>query len=272
MSDLDGTLLRPDETIGERSADVINAYVAAGGLFTYATARSFATASAVTRGLILDLPVITYGGAVTVSPDGLTVYRVCTLSASVVARAIQLSHDDPDVEPIMFAMHEGRDRVCWVPERRTGGVEGFIGRRQNDPRLWPLADWSELDPTSAFYISFINDRKHLAWLYDALSAVELDSHVTLSEDNYRPGEWWLEITSATGTKAAAIAGVRQHLGADRPLICIGDNQNDLPMFAVADLALAVSNAQPDIRASADQVIPSNLDEGVACWLDQNWLR
>lgn len=61
MSDLDGTLLRPDETVSERTADVVNAYVAAGGLFTYATARSFTTASLATRGLILDLPVITYG-------------------------------------------------------------------------------------------------------------------------------------------------------------------------------------------------------------------
>lgn len=37
VSDLDGTLLRPDETISERTVDAINAYVAAGGLLTYAT-------------------------------------------------------------------------------------------------------------------------------------------------------------------------------------------------------------------------------------------
>lgn len=130
----------------------------------------------------------------TVSPDGLTVSRVCTLSAPVVARAMQVSHDDPDVQPIIFAMHGGRDRVCWVPERTTRGVEGFIARRQNDPRLWavpPVADWSELDSGSAFYISFISDRNHLAPLYDDLCAAEPDIHVVLSEDNYRPGQWWL---------------------------------------------------------------------------------
>ena len=68
VSDLDGTLLRPDGTLGDRTIRVVNDLIAAGGLFTYATARSFTSASRVTAGLNLELPVITYAGAVIVDP------------------------------------------------------------------------------------------------------------------------------------------------------------------------------------------------------------
>jgi 5-amino-6-(5-phospho-D-ribitylamino)uracil phosphatase len=39
VSDLDGTLLRPDGTLSDLTSRVINSYVAEGGLFTYATAH-----------------------------------------------------------------------------------------------------------------------------------------------------------------------------------------------------------------------------------------
>jgi 5-amino-6-(5-phospho-D-ribitylamino)uracil phosphatase len=68
VSDLDGTLLGPDATLSETTTHVINEFISGGGMFTYATARSFTTASLVTAPLDLRLPVITYGGAIIVDP------------------------------------------------------------------------------------------------------------------------------------------------------------------------------------------------------------
>ena len=48
VSDLDGTLLRSDETISEYTCNVINKLTENGGLFSYATARSYVTAKKVT--------------------------------------------------------------------------------------------------------------------------------------------------------------------------------------------------------------------------------
>ena len=44
VSDLDGTLLRSDETLSTYTCDVINELVEKGMLFSYATARSYHTA------------------------------------------------------------------------------------------------------------------------------------------------------------------------------------------------------------------------------------
>lgn len=44
VSDLDGTLLRSDETISEYTSNIINSLIDRGMIFSYATARSLITA------------------------------------------------------------------------------------------------------------------------------------------------------------------------------------------------------------------------------------
>ena len=51
VSDLDGTLLRSDETLSEYTCNVINRLTKEGMIFSYATARSLITAKKVTSGL-----------------------------------------------------------------------------------------------------------------------------------------------------------------------------------------------------------------------------
>lgn len=63
VTDLDGTLLNRKDRINPESIEIINRLVGDGMLFTYATARSLVSASAVTRGLTTDIPVIIYNGA-----------------------------------------------------------------------------------------------------------------------------------------------------------------------------------------------------------------
>ena len=50
VSDLDGTLLRHDQTVSPFTAETINTLTARGMLFSYATARSLVTAKTVTKG------------------------------------------------------------------------------------------------------------------------------------------------------------------------------------------------------------------------------
>jgi len=47
-------------------------------------------------------------------------------------------------------------------------------------------------------------------------------------------------------------------------VAIGDQDNDLTMFEVAGLAVAMANAPPAVRAAADVIAPSN-DEGGVAW-------
>ena len=64
VSDLDGTLMRNDETLSENTVRIINGLVERGLDFTYATARSVESARPIAGGLKLKLPVVTRNGAV----------------------------------------------------------------------------------------------------------------------------------------------------------------------------------------------------------------
>lgn len=64
VSDLDGTLLGADSSISQESVRLLNEAVAAGALFTYATAGSFTSSSRVTEGMHLSIPVVIYGGTI----------------------------------------------------------------------------------------------------------------------------------------------------------------------------------------------------------------
>jgi hypothetical protein len=279
VSDLDGTLLLPDGTLGARTVAVVNALVEAGGLFTYATARGYESSCRVTGALRLGLPVITYGGAVIVDPrTGRPRYGARVPAAAVAAMLAATETTETTgaadgaspVQPVVFANHGGRDRVCWLPARSTPAVESYLARRAPDPRFLPLDDWREIDWAEVFFYAVLGELAPLQRLRDTLADALDGCHVTLTEEIYAPGQYWLEVGSLAGTKAAALRTVAGAAGADR-LVCFGDNLNDLPMFALADESLAVANALEEVRSRASAVIGGNAEEGVATWLSAHAL-
>lgn len=72
----------------------------------------------------------------------------------------------------------------------------------------------------------------------------------------------LEVYGVGVSKANAISHLMESTGAER-LVAFGDNLNDLPMLDIADVAVAVANAHPRVKESADIVIGPNFDDSVA---------
>jgi hydroxymethylpyrimidine pyrophosphatase-like HAD family hydrolase len=61
------------------------------------------------------------------------------------------------------------------------------------------------------------------------------------------------------------------MGVER-VVVFGDNLNDLSMFEVADLAVAVDNALPEVKAAADVVIGANTTDAVARFIAEDFSR
>ena len=53
------------------------------------------------------------------------------------------------------------------------------------------------------------------------------------------------------------------------VICFGDAINDISMFAIADEAYAVADANLQLKQISTGIIGSNNDDGVALWLLEN---
>jgi hydroxymethylpyrimidine pyrophosphatase-like HAD family hydrolase len=73
-------------------------------------------------------------------------------------------------------------------------------------------------------------------------------------------------------KGRGLASAIDHLGLNgRQIIAIGDATNDLPMFAIADVAVAVANAEPALAATGIEITSGAFGAGVAEALERHLL-
>lgn len=263
VSDLDGTLLNRQDRLSPFTIQTLDRLMEEGLLFTFATARSWHSARVVTEGLSPALPWITHNGAFFV--DGRTGARTGEVFFSqpqreeILARCARL-----DLWPLAYGILEGEERVFYLEKTpRHPGMAHYVDSRSGDRRLTPVDSREALLQGETYYFTFIHDREALEPLWEQVKDLPW-LNLTFQRDLYRE-EYWLEITPQEATKAQAALRLKKRLGCDR-LVAFGDAMNDLPLFAVADEACAVANAQEPVRAAASRIIGSNLEDGVARYL------
>lgn len=83
---------------------------------------------------------------------------------------------------------------------------------------------------------------------------------------------YLDINSPKVSKGEAIKILCKKLKiALKDIICIGDSQNDISMLEIAGKSVVMGNAKPEIKKYADTICPSNDEDGVAKFLEQEFL-
>lgn len=265
VSDLDGTLLTRNHEISPFSAGVIQSVIEKGIYFTYATARSFSSAQAVTAGIKLHLPVIVNNGAFIMdSATGTPLFSAYFQEEEKleVARLLARHH----LSPLVYSQQEGREKVSWITGEENEGMQYYLSQRPGDKRLQPLASPETLYAGEVFYFVCIGEQEALLPVFESLRD-HPHYQCILQQELYR-SEYWCEIMPKPATKANAILKLKEELGCTR-VVCFGDGLNDLPMFAIADECYAVSNAVEALKAAATGIIGPNGEDGVACWLHQH---
>lgn len=260
VSDLDGTLLRCDQTISPFTAQTLHALTEKGMLFSYATARSLVTASKVTMGLSVNIPVITYNGAFVM--ESKTGKRLIShvFSKDEATRILNtcLCHE---VMPIVFSLADEKERFCYIAEKESRGAKAFLATRKEDFRRQPVLYKEALYEGEIFHITCIDEKEKLVPLYEEFK----EEFPCVFERDLYSGEQWLEFHPCGATKAEAILHLKEYLGCER-VVCFGDGKNDIPMFEVADEAYAMANADAELKKIATSVIGCHEDDGVAKWL------
>ncbi len=263
VSDLDETLLRSDETLSPFTAEAINGLIARGMLFSYATARSYHTASQITSALSPKLPLIVYNG--TFILEGGTERQL--LSNQFTTDETKRILDrilDAGVLPLVHVFLNGVEKYSYCEDRRSPAMQKFLNRRIGDPRDNPVSDPQKLYRGDVFCVTCMDTAEKLLPLYEALRD---EFPCNYFRDLYT-GEQWLELNPRRASKANAILALKDLLGCER-IVCFGNGNNDVSMFKIADECYAVANAVPALKSIATAVIDSNDEDGVAKWLLKN---
>ena len=262
VSDLDGTLLRSNETTSEHTNYVINSLVDKGMLFSYATARSLITAKKVTRGIKAKIPLIVYNGTFII--DNITEEILVANYFDDSVYSVLEDLFSQNVYPIVYAYVGGKEKFSFVPELCTNGMRLFLESRKGDIRTNSVNSLHKLKEGNIFYITCIDEPCKLKPLYDKYK----DKYHCVYHTDIYTKEQWLEIMPLEASKSNAIKQLQALLNCEK-LIVFGDGKNDIDMFQMADESYAVANAHEDLKKYATEVILSNDEDGVARWLENN---
>jgi Cof subfamily protein (haloacid dehalogenase superfamily) len=253
-SDLDGTLVRSDGTICERTQRALAQVESAGALVVLCTARP-------TRWM-RPLAEATGHRGVAICANGGVLWDLHTESV------IEASPLEPQVlSEVVRLLTAAIPGGAWAVERESG-----FAREPAYMTRWSVPEGTIVDAVEALVRE---PAVKLMLRHDRLLADELlelgracVSHlVELSHSNSADG--MLEIAAPGVSKATALARLCGRLGIDHSdVVAFGDMPNDLPMLHWAGHAVAVANAHPDVLAAADEVTGANDEAGVAQVLER----
>lgn len=260
--DLDGTTLNSHGIVTQATRQAIQETLARGIGVTLASGRHKGNVQSLQIDLGLTLPYISSGGARIVDPAKEKTVYYCPLDQSCVrafaesARAAGTSIVLQEAEHLFF---EG-DMDLLLQLSLFAGIstepaEVFrtISIRTEDI-LQVQAQPEKM--TACGY------PEQLQQIETHLNALHLPIYQTYSAPIF------LEATSSSVNKGSALRMLAAYL--ELPLtriMVVGDNRNDISMFEAAGKAVAMGNADPEARAAADLIAPSNDEEGVA-WVLQ----
>ncbi|MFZ7101309.1 MAG: Cof-type HAD-IIB family hydrolase [Peptococcaceae bacterium] len=246
--DLDDTLLRNDLIISTRAKNAIRESIAQGTLVTFATGRMYRSALPYALDLKLDLPLITYQGALVRYADGRTVYH----------RPLPL---ETAREVINFAKPAGLHINAYLNdelymEKATEWGTNYSAIVKVPVNYIHLPAGLHSDPTK---ILIIGESNRLDQLSPSLQEHFGETiNITKSKDHF------LEISHPVATKGNALKELALSLDIPREqVIAIGDNMNDLDMIKFAGCGVAMGNAVEPLKQAADIVTRTNDDDGVA---------
>jgi len=256
-TDLDGTLLRSDGTIDDRTRRALIAIEAAGLPLVICTARP----ARWLRGLADE----TGHRGVAVCANGGVVWDLHTES---VVQEFPL-RAEVAVE-VVARLRPALPHGAWAVER----AGGFAHEPAYAPR-WPVPDDTEIAAIDVLLAPPAAPAVKLMVRHPELSADDLLAQARallgdLAEVSHSStNDALLEISAPGVSKASALAGLcaRRGIGPE-DVVAFGDMPNDLPMLRWAGYGIAVANAHPDVIAAADEVTASNDEAGVAAVLER----
>ena len=263
VSDLDGTLMDNDSRLSGVTARVLDRLIADRGMrFTVATARTPATVVPIMGSVAADLPFVVMAGAALWDNSRQRYTDVLAIPDEVV-EASKSAFARHGLHPFVY-----RRRGNIIIARHNGamsdGEREFVDQRKDTPHKRFVLDAPDDPADEAMLIFALSDYASLESVFADLKA-STRAQVMLYHDSVDPAIGLLEVYREGCTKAAAIRRLARQTGADR-VVAFGDNLNDILMLRDADLAVAVGNAVPEVKAVADRVIGINTDDSVARFL------
>ena len=250
LADVDGTLVTNDKVLTDRAIAAVGKLREAGILFAITSGRPPRGMSMLIEPLKLSMPIAAFNGGVYVHPD---------------MSVIEQQTIPDDLTPTVIELLGAHELDVWVYR----GADWFI----RDPKAPHVAreTWTvKFDATVIDnFASVSNGVAKITGVSDDYDAVQkgvdavrerFGDHVSAA----RSQPYYADVTNPNANKGAVAQYLsRTYQIPPEQIATIGDQPNDVLMFAHSGLSIAMGNASPEVQRAARRVTTSNEDEGFA---------
>jgi 5-amino-6-(5-phospho-D-ribitylamino)uracil phosphatase len=266
--DLDGTLLGSDGKLSKRTRSAVHRALSSGLRVCFATGRNWTESRSVIEAVGHHDWAVFVGGAMVVdTKSGATVHRTLVeskLAAELCAFIESRGHAALALQDTAVA---DADYLATADAPLNASTERWILATGAVMRRVDRLGGHEHPHTVR--VGIVAQTDVAMTVLDQLVA-EFGKRIVCHRVGVTPhGCDVLEIFGPTVNKWEGIRHIAEKYGIEQSqIIAVGDDVNDIPMIRSAGLGLAMGNAKPDVRAAADRVIGSNIDDGLAEFLEE----
>lgn len=250
VSDIDGTLVRSDKTLSDAVVAAARDVLEAGIAMSLISARPPSGIAWIAKRLKLGGALGAFNGGTIFRADG-KILSANRLDPALAQDALDRL-DKPGVTPWLYA-----DGQWFAQTSENPHVPSEIKSAGVDPVI--CADFSHLLARVDKLVGVSDD-------YELLAKINADvEEVFAGEATVAQSQpYYLDITAPRGNKGDGLRALADSVGvALEETAVLGDQNNDLPMFAIAGLAVAMGQSSANVKAAATYVSQSNDDDGVA---------
>ncbi|MCD6259489.1 MAG: HAD-IIB family hydrolase [Helicobacteraceae bacterium] len=264
ITDLDHTFLRNDLSISDYTKTIWNAK-AQDSILGVATARSLKRTKQYLQGVHINAPMILLDGALVATHEHELIdskLLSAEIGDSIIAEGAKFG-----IYPFVLSLLDAKLN------------EGFLHSNiLNEDQIKVLANYDTSDGLLGYdnlrateqnlKIVYMGEEQLLRDLEKHLKAIYGDELKYILAPEAYVGCYFLTLLHKDADKAHGIQSVSEYMGFDlAELTVFGDNYNDLGMFELANISVAVANAQEGVKAKAKIILEhSNEQDAVAKYL------
>ena len=244
-TDMDGTLLTTDKRISEENKQAIEYFKSEGGLFTFATGRTFEGANPIIEQYTPDIPMIAFNGAAIYDINKKEVLFSQAIDSNITKIVDLVAEKHPTA---------GID-ICTIKQSYFYRTNRVLEEHKHIERLPDsyIDDYSQIQE-KWLKIIFMVEPEEMSALR---SLIENSEYADMFEF-VQSEMWYYEALPKNTNKGTALVELTKMLNIPlEKTIAIGDNGNDVEFVKKAGIGVAVANAVPELLDCADCITVDN---------------
>jgi Cof subfamily protein (haloacid dehalogenase superfamily) len=257
ITDLDHTFLKNDLSISPFTRDIWN-NLASTNILSVATARTYKKADQFLQGLHINAPMILLDGSLIVSEDKKIIdTKIITQDMGDQIIEVGSRHN---LYPFVLALKDTNLNEAFLyPKQRDDYQHRLLDRYVGDDNLEEKSDIRAMKDN--FKLVYMGEEEELKNLKDELYKIFGDELKYILAPEAYMGCYFLTLLHKDADKAHGLQKVNEYLNIDfKHYTVFGDNLNDIGMFELAGISVAVANAHEDVKRMATFISEHTNDE------------